>query len=476
MIRRIYIAGDSVAQTRKESNELLSGWGQHLEDFIDPDIEVVNRARDGANARWFFEHRMPLLMDGMGPGDLFLIAFGVVDQAIVRPDLYHTPEEFRAYLHLYADVVQESGAQAVLVTQPARHIFSPEGRLKLPGGDYSGVVRDVAAERGLPLLDLQGASAELLQELGPDQARGYFRWVDAGEHHQRPAGIIDTLHYNRAGARAVGQCAVRELQRAGLLAAHQVSKKVRAALPAPRQAAVDLAAVRDGWAATWSQLAVGEELLVVTSPRSGLYGHATTRLTGKAPSWVSQVLVFEGDQLIGATGVGAQGEWLWRPLVNWTDGDHRIALVGVSDSAVTPMTGLEFHSRSVVDPPVIMAPESGSWSGPRPVFKGTVQPGVGKVVALSGGRWVGEADVAPGGGWRYRLPHEWWPGEHSVDFIAVQAGMLSASARHTFRVLAVPPSNWLRQAPAGWQQCAPAGMQCRHIEDMRPKGTLQLLE
>ncbi len=70
---------------------------------------------------------------------------------------------------------------------------------------YPALVRDVAAATGAPLVDLNHYTTRLLQELGPTRARGFYRWTDAGEHPNHPDGIVDSTHFNEAGAREVAR-------------------------------------------------------------------------------------------------------------------------------------------------------------------------------------------------------------------------------------------------------------------------------
>ncbi|WP_414170570.1 hypothetical protein ACMATS_37410 [Streptoverticillium reticulum] len=470
--RKLVIASDSVATERSESNEIVSGWGQHLDDLVGASLEVVNTASDSCTTHWYFRNRLPMILNSLTDGDIFLVGFGVCEQAMVRPDLYRTPEEFKAYLGLYIDVLQARGVIPVLVTQAARHIFDAGGSLQPVANDYSVYTRAVAAERGVALIDLQRKSAELFSELGAEKARGYFRWFDVGEHPQCPEGIIDTLHLNQRGARAVAWLVAQDLSNLGL-----APGGIPDAGPVPVEPWTRPARIEDCVAQwpDWSQSPVAFTAPDIYSPTEDATGHPTLKFRGNASPGVSWVLFLEGDEVIGTARVGADGRWIWRRQVCWSAGQHEVGVVAISNRGRSKTAHVRFSVRSRVPSPVVTVPKPGSLNGPGAVFRGTAASGVQTVVALCEGRWIGEAQVAADGTWRYRLPHEWLPGVHSIAFVAAGEGGTSQATVLPFEVLTIPPDNWLRQDPVSWQHCAP-GAPCAHMRRLRPEGARNILE
>ena len=75
---RIFIAGDSTAQTYIEARDgLIKGWGQMLPNFLDGNVEVVNHAMGGRSTKTFLnEGRWDKLMSEVKKGDYVFIQFG----------------------------------------------------------------------------------------------------------------------------------------------------------------------------------------------------------------------------------------------------------------------------------------------------------------------------------------------------------------------------------------------------------------
>ncbi|MEV7415856.1 GDSL-type esterase/lipase family protein [Streptomyces sp. NPDC089919] len=466
--RRLVIAADSVAAGRRAGNEVLSGWGQHLGELVGEGVEVVNTASDSCTTHWYFRNRLPAVLEASAPGDIFLIGFGVCEQAMARPDLYRTPREFRAYLNLYVDVLRDRDLTPVLATQVARHLFDPDGAVRQPVGGYSEHTRRVAADRGVALLDLEVLTTGLLAGCGPERARGYYRWFDAGYCEDHPDGIIDTLHLNRQGARAVARLAVDGLYELGLVSrAADVSQR-----PFPEPMARPLAAP-EGRPSRDPVPPVRLPPPVVLTPRGGGSGHPTQRFTGTAEPGTGHVLLTQGDAFLGVAGVGATGRWQWRRTVTWEEGHHEVSVVAVSPRGRSAPAPLRFEVVARVPAPEVSAPQAGSLNGPGPVFKGTVAPGVRSVAVQGAGRWLGQAELTDGS-WRFRLPHDWQPGRHTITFTAVADGGTSRPAHLPFEVLAVPPGNWLHRQ-GDWQGCA-TDRPCLHIGRHKPAGASNILD
>ncbi|MEV6726429.1 hypothetical protein AB0M94_36530 [Streptomyces xanthochromogenes] len=108
------------------------------------------------------------------------------------------------------------------------------------------------------------------------------------------------------------------------------------------------------------------------------------------------------------------------------------------------------------------------------MFRGTAGPGVHAVAAFCEGRWLGHAELADEV-WRFRLPHDWLSGHHTLTFVADGSGGVSEPTRMPFEVLAVPPDNWLRRPAGLWQPCSPSG-DCGHIKRQKPRGVKNILE
>ena len=74
-------------------------------------------------------------------------------------------------------------------------------------------MRAVAAEKKVPLLDLEALTREQVTRLGPAGSKTLYLNYEPGELPRLPEGKHDNTHFNTAGARLVAALTVRELRR-----------------------------------------------------------------------------------------------------------------------------------------------------------------------------------------------------------------------------------------------------------------------
>ncbi len=78
-------------------------------------------------------------------------------------------------------------------------------------GEYPAAMKALAAEEGVPLVDLQAASARRWRELGPDATKKLFLWLDP--HPNYPRGSADDTHFTAVGAIEVARLLLAEAAR-----------------------------------------------------------------------------------------------------------------------------------------------------------------------------------------------------------------------------------------------------------------------
>ena len=78
---------------------------------------------------------------------------------------------------------------------------------------YSDVVRKVATDNQVLLIDLDSKSMNLLQQYGPEKSKLLFLHLAPGEHPSYPDGKIDNTHFNELGARLIAQLVLAEVER-----------------------------------------------------------------------------------------------------------------------------------------------------------------------------------------------------------------------------------------------------------------------
>jgi lysophospholipase L1-like esterase len=207
----LYLAGDSTVCD--QASAPYAGWGQVLPLFLGPDLALANHAASGETLKSFISsHRLAKLLERMREGDYLLIQFGHNDQKREWPQTYvDAGTTFKAYLRVYIAEARARGATPILATPPERRKFGPDGRIENSHGPYPQAVRELAAEEGLALVDLEAASRAIYEALGPELSRLAL------------AVPGDETHSSLYGARQLATSVAASLRRSGLPLADSVS-------------------------------------------------------------------------------------------------------------------------------------------------------------------------------------------------------------------------------------------------------------
>jgi lysophospholipase L1-like esterase len=212
----VYLAGDSTMAHKLAEKRPETGWGEMLPPFLAPTVRVSNQAMNGRSTRTFIaEGRWQAIIDSAHAGDFVFIQFGHNDEAVDKPDRYTPPADYRANLVRMVADVRARGASPILFTPVRRRKFDDAGQLVDTHGEYPDIVRAVAAEQGVPLVDMHKSTAELLSRFGRDSSALLFLQVEPGETPNYPAGVHDNTHFRPRGATEVARLAA-----AGLRALH----------------------------------------------------------------------------------------------------------------------------------------------------------------------------------------------------------------------------------------------------------------
>ncbi|MFJ4777333.1 GDSL-type esterase/lipase family protein [Streptomyces sp. NPDC088762] len=455
---KLCIIGNSVAASRSAKEAPWAGWGQFLGDYLTPYVEVKNYARDAMTARSYYTEKFLSLLNQLSPGDVVLVDFGGVEQRIDKPALYHSHRELREFLHLYLVAIRTEGAVPVLLTPAVRCVFEPDGSVADTRDGYPQVVREVAAETGTPLIDVNLLTARMLYELGPQRARQYYRWVDAGEHPNHPDGLIDASHFNENGAREVARIIALGMGQVAGLPYGLVSPEAVAQAPAYPPPLTEFTVEAPERALQGPGGAAPAP--VFAGPKPGQAVSAMQKFWGTAAPGTSYLLFFELGHYIGGTRVNAEGKWTWRRAVKWQAGSRLVQAVGITAQGLSDVGQLPFEVWDTVEPPVVLGPRPGSISGPRPRFSGTAAPGVSQVMVREGGRLIAAAPVQKDGTWKVTHQHDWRPGTYELEFVAIFSAIHSKPAQHVLRVHGVPDGNWIRESTMSRVPCSD---KCDHM-------------
>lgn len=217
---KIFIAGDSTAQTYKEEKDgLIKGWGQMLPNFLDGNVDVVNHAIGGRSTKTFLnEGRWERLMTQVRKGDYVFIQFGHND-ASTRPERHASLADYHDNLVKMIRDVRAAKAYPVLLTSVVMRTFVngnlTDDRLKA----YPVVMRNISREYKIPLIDVNQKTNDLITVLGDKKSIPYYRHTEPGIDPTKPDGIKDDTHMMEKGANQVAFFVaegIKELQLKGL--------------------------------------------------------------------------------------------------------------------------------------------------------------------------------------------------------------------------------------------------------------------
>ena len=209
----LFLAGDStMADKPSTPPNLERGWGQMLREFMVEPANLQNHAMNGRSSKSFIdEGRWGKILEALKPGDFVIIQFGHNDEKDKDAKRYAPARGlYRENLIRFIADVRAKKAQPVLATSICRRRFNEAGKLVDTHGDYTLVVREVAAEQKVPLIDMHVSTWQLFERLGAEEAKSLLMWVEPGKYPELPKGKKDDTHLNEKGGRIVAQLVVQE--------------------------------------------------------------------------------------------------------------------------------------------------------------------------------------------------------------------------------------------------------------------------
>jgi lysophospholipase L1-like esterase len=209
----IWLIGDSTMSKKEIRAYPETGWGMPFSNFWDSTVTIENRAVNGRSTKSFLaENRWQPVVDKLQEGDYVFIQFGHNDESKEKGERYTTPEEFRQNLLKYVTEAKARKAIPVLFTPVARKKFDENGKVKESHGVYPQMVKEVAAENNVLLIDLNEKSKLLYEQYGPETAKLLFNYLEPGEHPNYPDGKQDDTHFSELGARKIAELILKEIR------------------------------------------------------------------------------------------------------------------------------------------------------------------------------------------------------------------------------------------------------------------------
>ena len=201
----IYLAGDSTMAIKKPKAFPETGWGMPFATFFDNTITVDDRAQNGRSTKTFINEGLwDSIVGSLHEGDYVFIQFGHNDEVPTKKS-YINEQGYKDNLEKFIRETREKKAKPVLLTPVARRKFDTTGAVVGTHDVYSAIVRKVASEQKVPLIDLDKESQALLQKLGPEESKKLFNYLAPGESINYPEGRADDTHFNELGARTVAE-------------------------------------------------------------------------------------------------------------------------------------------------------------------------------------------------------------------------------------------------------------------------------
>jgi lysophospholipase L1-like esterase len=165
---RIILIGDSTVAPK-------NGWGPGFCADVTSEVTCVNLAKNGrSSGSYRAEGSWATAMDTLKANHGFsatyvLIQFGHNDQPGKPGRSTDLKTEFPANLRNYVKEVRAAGGIPILVTPLTRRMFT-DGTLKNDLVPWAEAAKQVAAEEGIAVLDLNAESSAAVQQMGPVKA------------------------------------------------------------------------------------------------------------------------------------------------------------------------------------------------------------------------------------------------------------------------------------------------------------------
>jgi lysophospholipase L1-like esterase len=199
----IYIAGDSTVCDQTDPE--YGGWGQQLPPYFNYPVSVANYADSGESSGSFLgsSSLFGAINSRLKANDWVLIQFGHNDKDVAA-------STFHDNMTSYVTRVKTKGAFPVLITPVARATFSGNNvttqHVNSTGADLPAIIKQVATEQNVPVLDMTTRTTQWLMQLGP---KGWQQYHALG---------TDATHTNPAGAAVEAGFVVELIKQANLTA------------------------------------------------------------------------------------------------------------------------------------------------------------------------------------------------------------------------------------------------------------------
>lgn len=213
----VYLAGDSTVMSYPSRYFPKQGWGGQLPGYFTTGVIFNNRALGGRSSKSFVdEGHLSSILSVIRPGDYLFIQFGHNDAD--RDLKLHTDPftSYKTYLGMYVDLSRQYGAIPVLITPMGRRRYDSTGKFINDFIDRRTAMKELAAEKNVPLIDLNAKSIGFYDGIGVQASTDVFLWLEPGQYPNWPNGVHDITHFQEYGAGELARLVVQGIEETGL--------------------------------------------------------------------------------------------------------------------------------------------------------------------------------------------------------------------------------------------------------------------
>jgi lysophospholipase L1-like esterase len=224
---KVYLIGDSTMCDYEAARAPVTGWGMPFKIFFDSSVTIENKARGGRSTRTFIsENRWQPIADSLQEGDYVLMQFGHNDEAKEEKykDRYTPVPDYKSNLVKFITETRGKKATPVIITPVTRMRFDKNGKQQETHVEYTAACYEIAKQYNVVLIDLDSASRDLLQQLGPEASKLLFMQLAPNEHPAYPEGQKDNTHFNEYGARRIAELVLAGLKEQKVELAERIVK------------------------------------------------------------------------------------------------------------------------------------------------------------------------------------------------------------------------------------------------------------
>jgi pectinesterase len=179
------------------------GWGPGFKACLDESVECTNLALNGRSSKSFIAEGVWKKALDLKP-DYVLIQFGHNDQTGHGADRETDLPTYKKFMTQYVEDARAAGIKPVLVTSISRRQWGNDGMIHSTLEDRVAVVKEIAQEKDVPLIDLHSRSIEVYESLGKEGCEVISAKTADGK--------IDNTHLSKAGGMLFGAMVAMELR------------------------------------------------------------------------------------------------------------------------------------------------------------------------------------------------------------------------------------------------------------------------